>query len=419
MANILIVEDSRTFALLLSRALTSRLGLESTWVKTYDEAQEKLQHDSDAFSMALLDINLPDAPNGEVVDLVLGYEIPSLVFSSEISDDLRDSIWSKGIVDYVYKEGAENVDYIVATINNILTNQEIGVLVVDDSTTSRNHITKLLRIHQYDVIATDNGQDALALLEANDHIRLVLTAYVMPDMNGYELTKAIRKQYRRDDLALIGVSGDDETATSAKFIKAGANDYITKPFLFEEFYCRITQNIEIIEYIKRIRELSEKDFLTKLYNRKYLFDAGGLLYANQQRTNNEIAVALLDLDNFKAINDTYGHAAGDEVLITVAKLLQDRFRKSDIVCRYGGEEFCILATNMARDQARTVFEDLRQAVADISLYLDGETIEFTTSIGLCLNPMDSLEQMISKADAKLYQAKNSGKNQVRVFPEAE
>ena len=122
----------------------------------------------------------------------------------------------------------------------------------------------------------------------------------------------------------------------------------------------------------------------------------------------------MDIDYFKKINDTYGHHSGDLVLRHLASLLKKRFRETDIVCRYGGEEFCILAANMAAEHAQHVFDEIRKNIQKTPLELDGNRIEFTVSIGICLAQLDSLEEMIGQADKMLYKAKKGGRNMVEV-----
>ena len=211
-------------------------------------------------------------------------------------------------------------------------------------------------------------------------------------------------------MAVIGISCVDEPGLSAKFIKNGANDFLNRPFLTEEFYTRVTQNIELLEYIAQIKELAERDFLTRLHNRRYVFSAGPKLMAAQMRRGQGVVVAMLDIDHFKKINDAYGHDAGDEVLCHLSTLLSSRFRASDIVARFGGEEFCVLAADMNPADAFGIFDDLRQTIADTPVSFGGMRIPYTVSIGLCTSPMDDLEDMIRMADQALYLSKNDGRN---------
>lgn len=335
METILIVEDSRFFGSVLKKRLESDTDFEVSWARSYVEAEALLVGQGDFF-MGLLDLNLPDAPKGEVVDLVLGRNIPAIVFTGEMTDRVREKIWAKNVIDYVLKEDTRSLDYILSLVQRIRKNMSVKVLVVDDSRLSRKIVCKLLHEHRYIVFEAEDGDEALHLLERHPDIRLVITDYNMPNMDGFELTRSIRSRFRRDELSIIGLSGQESNFLSAQFIKSGANDFITKPFLHEEFYCRVTQAVEMVENVMKIKDMSNKDYLTGLYNRRFFFEIGYKMFARARRNNGTIIVALLDIDFFKKINDGYGHDIGDRVLVNLAKLLQTRFRQTDVVSRFGG-----------------------------------------------------------------------------------
>jgi len=416
MSRVLVVEDSRTFSALLSRRIVQELGHQVVVAATLAQASEVLAQDAD-FLAALLDINLPDAPNGEVVDLVLGHGIPSIVFTGEMDNELRERFWAKHIVDYVLKQNLENVQYMLSLIERLARNPSIKVLVVDDSQSARHALSQLLRVHRYQVLEACSGEEALALVAKNPDLRLVLTDYNMPGMNGFELTRSLRRDFTKNHLAIIGLSGTSGVAISAQFLKSGANDFLHKPFLAEEFYVRVTQNIELLEYISQIHDLANKDFLTKLYSRRYFFTAGEKRLAAQRRAKTPVCLAMLDIDHFKRINDTYGHDAGDAVLQHMSTLLSSSFGGSDIVARFGGEEFCVLASGISAQGAVNCFEALRQRLAEDVPHFGGQSIPFTVSIGVCCQQLDNLESMVKAADGALYDSKNSGRNRVTMAPD--
>lgn len=414
MPQILIVEDSKLFGSILKNEIESELKLNVTWAQDYAEAKELLEEKDTHYSLSLLDLNLPDAPHGEVVDLVLGKGIPAIIFTGDLTSEARESFWAKNVVDYILKEGTQSIDYIISLVNRIHKNKNIKVLVVDDTKFYRSVITQLLRIHQYNVLEACDGVEALKILKINPGVEIVLTDYNMPNMNGFELTKEIRRKYRRDDMAIIGLSDQVDGFLSAQFIKYGASDFINKPFLNEEFYCRVTQAVEAIEHVNRIKELSNKDFLTGLYNRRFFFEVGSNLYASSKRKQIKLTVALLDIDFFKKINDTHGHDAGDEVLCFLSNILKNRFRDSDIVARIGGEEFCILLVNSDYTFTFNIFEELRKSIEGAEVMVNGQMIKFTLSLGVCTRLADSLEAMVKQADLLLYQAKEEGRNRVKI-----
>jgi diguanylate cyclase (GGDEF)-like protein len=411
-SHILIVEDLKFFAALLLNQIKKNYDFEVTWVKSYEEALKAVAANERHYLAAIVDIDLSDAPEGAIVDLMLEQHIPCIVFTENYSDDLRKSIWSKMVVDYVLKKGQHNVDYVVGLINRLHKNKDIQVLVVDDSPSMRNIICRRLRVHNYQVLEAGNGKEALDVLVENPGILLIITDYEMPIMDGFDMTVKVRNSYSKEQLAIIGISGVEDETLSAQFIKNGANDFLAKPFSIDEFYCRINQNVQLIEQIKIIREASETDYLTGLFNRRFFFGYGQKCFANaiRQKVNN--AVAMLDIDHFKSINDKFGHDGGDEALKAVSDVLKSRFRESDIVSRFGGEEFCILACGMEEKETMRVFENLRKTVEAMTINTSAGNISLTVSIGLCDRKMASLDEMVNLADANLYQAKGSGRNRV-------
>jgi diguanylate cyclase (GGDEF)-like protein len=276
----------------------------------------------------------------------------------------------------------------------------------------------LLKSHQFQVLEATNGAEGLKVLFENPEIRLVLTDFNMPVMDGVELIKRARPKFPKEKLAIIGLSAYGNNILSAQFIKNGANDFINKPFLEEEFFCRITQNLEIIEYIDALEIASTTDFLTGMTNRRHLFDLGGELIKKARKGQVRLGAVMIDIDHFKRINDTYGHDGGDAVLQQMAAILKGHFDKNDIVARMGGEEFCILLVDHDPQTVPDLLESLRATIEDYPFSCDSKMIRVTSSFGACLTFDGSLDAMISKSDEYLYAAKTGGRNRV-VCPSSE
>jgi diguanylate cyclase (GGDEF)-like protein len=414
MIKVLVVEDSRSFAALVSKRIRQDLGFGVVVASSLAAARGILEEDTD-FLAALLDINLPDAPNGESVDLAISHKVPAIVFTGVLSDSLRESFWNRRIVDYVLKDNIENVDYVVALLARLQKNPLNKILVVDDSRSYRHAVGRLLDAQRYHVLEAGSGEEALKVLEEHPDTRLVLVDYSMPGMDGFTLTREIRRNHGKDTLAIVGVSAEAGERLSPRFIKSGANDYLHKPFLVEEFYTRITQNLEMLDHIAQVRDMAERDYLTRVYNRRYFFSAGTQLHALLARRGQPVTVAMLDIDHFKAVNDTLGHEAGDAVLRAMAQLLVSRFRTSDIVARLGGEEFCVLASDITADQALLLFEDMRKVFESTPVHFGEDTVNYTVSIGLCCEAGLSLEAMLREADRMLYRSKSAGRNRVTLY----
>ncbi len=414
MNRILIVEDNNFLKSLIAKAIGNRLGFGVVCVGTLGATKELLEDGKERFFLAVLDLNLPDAPHGEIVDYVISRGVPSIVLTGNFRDDIREDIMSKGVIDYLLKDDEAVIDYLISLIGRIERNEETKVLVVDDSNVMRTYVSKLLTTHKYHVLTAEDGEAALRLLDRNPDIGLIITDYQMPNLDGVSFVRAVRKRFKKEHLPIIGMSTYGSGPMSARFLKSGANDFMKKPFLEEEFYCRVGQNVEMVRRINEIEELSKRDYLTGLYNRRYLFEAGNALFDSFRRGENRLTVGLIDIDHFKSINDTYGHDVGDEVLKSIAVTLTSRFKGSDIVARYGGEEFCILTASLSKNHAKIKFEALIRTIADQTLRVAGHDLRYTATVGLCGELQESLYAMISRADERLYSGKCSGRNRVIV-----
>jgi len=407
----LVVDDSKT----INRVLQSQLdgvNIHSEVAKTLHHAKYLLSSNPERFFVAVLDLNLPDAPSGEVVEYVRKFNIPIIILTGNLNDNVRQKMLNENLVDYVLKRNISEIGYVVQLVNQIYHNPFRKVLVVDDSITTRALIKKLLKVHRYSLLEACDGKQGFKVLKENPDITLIITDYNMPLMNGMEMIEKIRRKYSREDLAIVGMSNLDDKNLSTKLLKAGANDFIFKPFEVEEFYCRIGQNVEMTSKIKQIRDSAVRDFLTGLYNRRYLFEEGKKLFSDAKKGNFQLATAVIDADFFKNINDTYGHEAGDIVLIEISTTLREAISDNGIASRFGGEEFVCLFKHKNKKVVNYLFESIRKKIAALRIPVADNMISVTVSIGVSTKIGDSLENMLKDADERVYQAKDNGRNQV-------
>ncbi|WP_394180309.1 response regulator [Marinomonas posidonica] len=402
---VLVVEDSPVVLKVLNHLLSQTPNFIPVLCSNYQEAQAKIEASEGEFFAAIVDLNLPDAENGEIVDLVLSHHIPCVVLTGNFDDDQRLSLLNKGVLDYITKDSRYSFNHVIKVVERLRKNRDVKVLVAEDSSTSRLFIKILLEQYRFNVIEAEDGQEALAKLESDDSIRMLITDYNMPHINGYDLVRMLRHNARFQDLVIIGLSAEGDNSLSAKFIKAGANDFLKKPFYHEEFHCRVVHNLEAQEMLETIRELANIDPLTKLKNRRYLFDDGERMF---RKSIPNACLAMLDLDHFKQVNDTYGHVVGDDLLKAVGQEVMTHF-PGLLACRFGGEEFCIAAN-----------ESVAELMPKLERFLQGirekefteAKIKVTCSIGVCGKDFDSLENAIKIADDNLYEAKRLGRNQI-------
>ncbi|KPZ56574.1 MULTISPECIES: response regulator [Pseudoalteromonas] len=403
MQRVLVVEDSKVVQQVLRHLTAQYLDVAVDFAWSLNECKDYIEKHK--YSLALVDLTLPDAPNGEVAKFTLSHAIPTVVLTSKIDEYKRQQMLELGVIDYVIKDNRDSYHYAIKLVAQLLRNQGCKALVADDSVLSRSLMKQMLEKQLFDVTDAQDGQQALEIIKSNPNIKLLMTDYAMPLMDGFELVKAVRNFRGRDDLAIIGLSGAGKHGLSARFIKYGANDFLTKPFMNEEFHCRVMQTMEQLSLIADIKESAYRDYLTGMYNRRYFYQYAEQLLKKQQQNT----LALLDIDFFKNINDTLGHEAGDQALKQVATLIKTTFSKFT-VARVGGEEFAIILDDIDTARGREYLEGFRKKLAKHEFLIDDKPFSITISIGVADFQNTDLTQAMRVADAALYQAKNNGRN---------
>tara|TARA_B100000745_G_scaffold135650_1_gene88658 strand:- start:3511 stop:4779 length:1269 start_codon:yes stop_codon:yes gene_type:complete len=406
---ILVVEDSPMVRKVLNHLIRNTLNVEAHFVETFAECQSLVEEYESDFFAALADLNLPDAPNGEVADYLLDRGIPCIVLTGSYSEDRREQMLAMGLVDYIVKESRYSYDHAVRLLRRLEKNQHLKLMVVDDSSTARTYVRSLLEQHLYQVVEAENGVDALEKLQQHPDIRLIMTDYNMPVMDGFELVRTIRQDYEKKDLVIIGLSSEESASLSAKFIKNGANDFLKKPFVHEEFHCRVMQCIESMELLEQVRGMSSLDALTGVLNRRALFVQGKELYQQEQQEGHGLAVALLDIDYFKTVNEEFGNDAGDVVLQAVSHVLTETLGRFDIY-RTGDKQFGILMPRVSNHQACQIMHGVRGRVECEVIELPQEDIAVTVSIGVTNDMSGGFEKQIRAAEERLNQAIEAGRN---------
>jgi len=410
---VLVVEDSRSINSLLCNSITSQLNIDVVSASSMEEAEQVLIQQADNFFVAILDLNLADAPDGEVVDCVLKYDLPSIILTGSMSDNLHGEMMEKPIIDYVVKRNINEIEYVIDLVGRLRDNQSTKALVVDDIKSSRMELSALLERHYFQVFTAADGVEALEVLAQHNDIQLIITDYNMPNMDGIEFTSKVRANYSRNELAIIGISASTADSTTIRFLKSGANDFITRPFLHEELYCRISQNIDAVRSFTRLRDAADQDSLTGLYNRKYLLDTGEKLFENAKRKHISLMTVMLDIDQFVQISADHGRKTGVLAIQHIAAKLNGLLRNTDVVVRYSGSEFCLLCVNADADHdEQQLLTNLRDVIQYSPLQAtDTLSIPLTISMGYCTDAGESFEEMIDNAYAMLQKAKQQGHNQ--------
>src|SRR5258708_3557074 len=303
------------------------------------------------------------------------------------------------------------------------TGQQTKVLVADDSAISRKLVELTLSDKQYSLIFAKSGRETLMLFEEY-HPDLVIVDWIMPDRTGLEICRHIRSRPHASYTYIILLTGRSEKKSVVEGLAAGADDYRTKSFNREELIARVEVGLRIIDLQREIegknillKELALTDALTSLPNRRAVEDWATRQLSGAARYGFSFWVALADLDHFKAINDTYGHDAGDSVLKAFSEILKGNSRQSDICGRIGGEEFLLVLTHTTEENAKVVTDRVRATLEGTQFNFDGNELKVTASFGLAGfagSCAPDFNRLVALADAALYSAKRQGRNRLEV-----
>jgi PleD family two-component response regulator len=252
-SRILLAEDSNVFTSMIGTRLKELFGIEVEICRNFEDLQLAYDRSTEPVTLAISNINLPGAENGEALEYLIDLSIPTVVFTGTFHQETRDRLLSKDIVDYVIKDNVFAVEMLAESVCRFLTNHRHHVLIVDDSPTARALLSSRLKRYNFRVSTADNGAKALDILKKNADIGLVVTDYNMPDIDGFELTRRIRSVRGSHELRVIGVSSSANRLLSARFLKAGGNDFMMRPFIDEEFYCRVNQNLDTLVQIRSMQ----------------------------------------------------------------------------------------------------------------------------------------------------------------------
>ncbi|MFT5662130.1 MAG: diguanylate cyclase (GGDEF)-like protein [Sulfurimonas sp.] len=415
MKKVLIVDDSKTILNVFKLKFSQYQDIETIYAENYIDAMKIIRRHNKEIDVALLDVSLPDAPNGEIISLATANNLPTIVLTGTLNQKIREKIQNKHIISYILKNKPSSIDLAIKAVLSTLENKNKTVLIVDDSPVSRKSLRKILEKMNLNVIETGNAYDALDILkDTKVEISIVITDYEMPQMNGLDLTIKIREMYNKDTLGILAISSLNNKNLIDDFLTFGANDFMNKDFIASEIIAKINAMLELFDLFKQIRDIANKDYMTGAYNRRYFFNSGNAIFLKAKRKKSSIAIAMLDIDKFKNINDTYGHDIGDIAIKEVKRILDATLRSSDLMARFGGEEFCILLEDISLEDTKKLFEKIKQKFEDNIINVNDTKIKYTVSFGIAYGMPNSLDDMIKLSDDALYHSKENGRNQITV-----
>jgi len=287
------------------------------------------------------------------------------------------------------------------------------ILIIDDSADALAVAKTRLAHEGHEILCASGGKDGLDMAGRHNP-DLILLDVDMPDLNGFDVCRRLKEDAATCSIPVIFLSGSGGIDDRVKGLDLGAVDFVTKPFDAFELRARVRAALRTKHLQDLLIEHARIDPLTGLPNRRALDERLQQEWARLLRHGGHLSVIMADLDNFKRVNDRFGHPAGDEVLCQVARLLADGCRESDTPARYGGEEFVVVAPETTA-QAATVFADrLRTSICARPLEVRGKAVEVTASFGVADNEgPKSPEELVQAADEALYRAKSAGRNCVK------
>ena len=406
MKKILVIEDDKFYSYQIKRVLESKLGYEVDIISSYKEFL--VCPSLDDYKYVLLDIFLPDCDGCDIIDQLIAQKKPVLVITASEAAEIFETYNKKRVVDYIIKRDMIRLEYLIMKIKILDFLECHNVLIVEDSTSFQKYIKNFfLMFYPYSSLRfAASVPEAKEILKEDSSIRLVIADYILKGpQTGLDFVQYLREKYLFEDFGIIALTASENNNIVARFLKSGANDFLHKSFHNFEFICRIDNIIKEMIQFDEIKKMAIQDALTGCYNRYYLFDTGFKLFENLKRQKKPVSIAICDLDHFKKLNDTYGHALGDEVLRHFGAILQESLRKSDFAVRYGGEEFVLFFSNCTKESALKIVEErIRKRVREDVIKMDSQEIRYNFSCGIC-DSGKSLEELIKRADEKLYQAK--------------
>ncbi len=292
------------------------------------------------------------------------------------------------------------------------------ILIVDDDAAIRDSMQEFVEMCGFSSSSAACAEDALEMLQTQA-VDVVITDIMLPGMDGLELTDRIRKNFEVDVIVMTGYSGD---YSYEEAISKGASDFVFKPVRFEELLLRLRRVLkerrltqERIQMLEKLKRLSITDGLTKLYNSRYFYNQLKIEIDRTTRYQRPLSLLLMDIDNFKEYNDTYGHLEGDKILVRLGQVIKSCLRKMDSAYRYGGEEFTVILPETEGEEAATVAERIRAAVEAERFYpqKQDEPVAITMSIGVTeFNWQEEISLFVQRADKAMYQSKQAGRNRV-------
>ena len=281
------------------------------------------------------------------------------------------------------------------------------ILIVDDVKTNIDLLLELLS--GYDLVVATDGKSALEIA-AKEKIGMILLDVMMPEMDGFEVCKHLKSSEKTKDIPILFITARVDEQSIEKGYELGGVDYVTKPFKPRELLAKVKTHFKISKLLEELHYLASHDQMTGIYNRRKFFEKATKLFEK----GDSLVAVMIDIDDFKKINDSYGHPFGDAVIISVTQKIQNLLDDEAVFGRLGGEEFAIVKHFQTQDLALQKIEQIREEIEHLLISDKNITQSVTVSIGVARQTKDtpSIDVLLKEADEALYQVKENGKNRV-------
>ena len=421
--NVLCIEPTQLYKQLLGH-LFDDMGVNTVFVKSGDVALEHLA--KMRFDLICVSQTLLCRTGLELVSRILEQELSeaaTVLISADTSNEFVVECLNKGVTEVLGKDDFVGIERSLRNIVESKRKQRTGYIAyIEDSPSMVSYVSRLLSSRGYKIDHFETGENAIEAIKQNTYDLVITDVVLKGKLTGMGLLNWVRDRVgTKESLPVLVVSGGNDQSRKVELLLQGANDYLDKPFVADELLARVDNLVttkhlfeQVKQQQKELYRMATTDQLTGLRNRHSLMDIAEKYVSEALRHSYPMSLLVVDIDHFKHINDSYGHAAGDEVLYTVGQSLYHAFRGEDVVARFGGEEFVILMHRCCVADACRKAESLRKQVQQLCPM--GQ--EITASIGLAeISALrdKSFDGLFQAADEAVYQAKSEGRNRVCVY----
>lgn len=407
---VLLLEDSDSHGYVLQTNL-SEFGFTVDWVKTFTAAEQYLAAQTPV--IAIIDLNLPDSSRQQVFELVNDLHrrgSKAVIMTSENNFEVRMLAVRHQAAAFFNKP--PKINELVAKIRHLLDIENARpyrILMVDDQEPVLSYYRTLLEQDGFEFRGVMHPADLLTALDAYNPDLFILD-YHLPDYNGAELARLLRQIPEYEAVPILFMTAEQSALIKDDLVELGSDDVIPKNISSDSLLAQLNARVR---RGRQLRQLMKQDSLTRLHNHGYIQELAQQLFDMAARKQQNCSLIMLDIDEFKSVNDRFGHAVGDRVIVSLSQLLQQRLRKSDAIGRYGGEEFLVLMPDTEPAAALQVMQQILTQFGQIAFSEDKQMFSVTFSAGVAgSSDFSSAQAALDAADKTLYLAKTTGRNQV-------